>query len=47
MQTFESEEGLSAHKSLTYLGKLTQVRVCIGKKNPKQSNEIPLWNILL
>ena len=25
MQTSESEEGPSAHKSLTYLGKLTQV----------------------
>ena len=35
MQTSESEEGPSAHNSLTYLGKPTQVWVYIGK-HPKQ-----------
>ena len=35
MQTYESEEGPSAHKSLTHLGRLTQVWVYIGK-HPKQ-----------
>ena len=35
MQTPESEEGPSAHNSLTYLGKPTQVWVSIGK-HPKQ-----------
>ena len=34
MQTSESEEGPSAHKSLTHLGKLTQVWVYIGN-HPK------------
>ena len=33
IETSESEEGLSAHESLTYLGKLTQVWVYIGKKS--------------
>ena len=46
MQTSESEESPSAHKSLTNLGKLTQFWVYIGK-HPKQNNEIPLWNILM
>ena len=31
MQTCESEEGPSAHKSLTHLGKVTQVWLCTGK----------------
>ena len=35
MQISEIEEGLSAHKSLTHLGKLTQVWVYI-EKHPKQ-----------
>ena len=46
MQTSESEESPSAHKSLTNLGKLTQFWVYIGK-HPKQNNEISLWNILM
>ena len=46
MQLSQSEESASAHKSLTNLGKLTQVWVYIGK-HPKQNNEIPLWNILM
>ena len=46
MQTSESEEGPSAHKSLTHLEKLTQVWLYTGK-HPKQNNEIPLWNILM
>ena len=33
METSASEEGPSAHKSLTHLGKLTQVLVYIGKKS--------------
>ena len=32
MQTSDSEEGLSAHKSLTHLGKLIQVWVFIEKR---------------
>ena len=35
MQTPESEEDPSAHKSLTHVGKPTQVWVYIGK-HPKQ-----------
>ena len=35
MQTSESDEGPSAHKSQTHLGKVTQVWVYIGKY-PKQ-----------
>ena len=31
MQTSENEEGHTAHKSLTYLGRLSQVWVYIGK----------------
>ena len=47
MKTSESEEDHKAHKSLTHLGRLTQVWVYIGK-HPKQiNNEIPLWNILM
>ena len=43
MKTSESEEDHKAHKSLTHLGRLTQVWVYIGK-HPKQiNNEIPLW----
>ena len=36
MQTSESEEGRSAHESLTHLGKITQVWVYIIGKHPKQ-----------
>ena len=43
MQMSESEEGPSAHESLTHLGKLTQVWVYIWENIPKQyNNEIPL-----
>ena len=39
MQISESEEGPSIHKSLTYLGKLTQVWIYIEKnQNNKQWN---------
>ena len=47
MKTSESEEGPSSHKSLTHLGKLTQVWVYIGKHPKQQNNEILLWNILM
>ena len=47
MQTSESEEGPSTHKSLKHLGKLTQVWLYIGKHPKQENNEIPLWNILM
>ena len=47
MQTYESGEGPSAHKSLTHLGKLTQVWLDIGKHPKQQTNEISLWNALI
>ena len=47
MQTSESEEGPSAHKSLKHLGKLTQAWLYIGKHPKQENNEIPLWNILM
>ena len=42
MQTSESDEGPSAHKSQTHLGKITQVWVYIGKYPKQWNNEIPL-----
>ena len=47
MQTSESDEGPSAHKSQTHLGKITQVWIYIGKYPKQWNNEIPLWNILM
>ena len=47
MQTSESEESPSAHKSLAQLGKLIQVWLYIRKYPKQENNEIPLWNILM